>query len=65
MPWPISTLRKAWRARSRQRALQARLETLSAQEYQSVRAYLSVNAADEIFIRTLLNSGQRAGKRPR
>jgi hypothetical protein len=65
MPWPISTLRKAWRARSRRRALQARLETLSAQEYQSVRAYLSVNAADEIFIRTLLNSGQRAGKRPR
>jgi hypothetical protein len=65
MVWPISRLRNVLRARSRRRALQARLSTLSAQEYQSVRAYLSVNAGDEVFIRSLLDSDPPNVHRPR
>jgi hypothetical protein len=65
MPWPISKLRNAWRVRSRQRALQARLSTLTAQEYQSVRAYLSVNGGDEAFIRDFLASEPRSEQRRR
>jgi hypothetical protein len=63
--WPIRDLRKAWRQRRRQRALRALLSTLTAREYESVRAYLSVNAGDEIFIRGLLSSESRPIQRSR
>jgi hypothetical protein len=63
--WLISRLKKAWRCSRRERALQARLETLSSEEYQIVRAYLSLNARDEIFIRAFLRSGSGRLQRQR
>lgn len=63
--WPIGDLRKAWLHRRRQRALMALLSTLPAAEYESVRAYLSVNAGDEVFITTFLNSAPESMQRTR
>lgn len=63
--WLMTCLRDAWQARQRRRALRERLQALSAEDYQTVQAYLSFNARDETFIRAFLTSGLSAVQRRR
>jgi hypothetical protein len=50
---------RVWNRKRRERALEARLRALAPDEYQAVRAYLSINARDEAFIREFLRPGSR------
>ena len=58
MVWTITTVKKKWRARSRDRQLAKRLNALPPEERQPVRAYLALNSLDEAFIRQLLGTAQ-------
>jgi hypothetical protein len=45
-----------WKRKRRQQALEQRLRALSPEDCQKVRAYLSVNAGDEVFVREFLSA---------
>jgi hypothetical protein len=57
MGWSTGLFSAASKKRKlRQKALEKRLRTLSPEDRQKVRAYLSINSGDEAFIPNLLGS---------
>lgn len=58
MSWSIRLFNEASKRRKlRQQALENKLRSLKPEDRQKVRAYLSLNSGDELFIRQLLTTG--------
>jgi hypothetical protein len=63
MPWSVRLFNEvAKRRKLRQQALENKIRSLKPEDRQKVRAYLSVNSGDEIFIRQLLGSGDEGNR---
>ena len=62
MRWTIRNIKRAWRERNRGRQLAKRLNALTPEESERVRAYLALNSRDEAFIRELLKSAEPVGR---
>ncbi|MGZ9011180.1 MAG: hypothetical protein ACXW2I_05650 [Burkholderiales bacterium] len=63
MPWSVRLFNEAAKRRKlRQQALENKIRSLKPEDRQKVRAYLSVNSGDEVFIRQLLGSGHEGNR---